>query len=302
VEPVASHLLLSLRWKFLKSGFAAVNSPQQPAGTWRGTRLEQDVFAVFCSGWRRLPACDLIHTLTLLLLLRHLQLTLQLLAGKSAPPSTAGLLADTVHLLAAGLEEAPQRTRKDLSLKLLVLFSEVAAGVSSGTGVVRADLGDLLVAVAVAAEGLERTIRLLGGSSSSNGSITRMSLHDIQVRGEVLVEVQPTGSGPLRAVSWAHGKWRACICWVGCWLHCSGGCLQSTGSDYRVTHRCCASFSLQRSNDAASRQYAGKGCSPHCVSTPLAAPSSLCMWTIILVHALLLLTPCWHAAHAFLSR
>jgi hypothetical protein len=144
---------------------------------------------------------------TLHLLLRYLQLTLQLLAGKSAPPSTAGLLADTVHLLAAGLEEAPQRTRKDLSLKLLVLFSEVAAGVSGGTGVVRADLGDLLVAVAVAAEGLERTIRLLGGSSSSNGSITRMSLHDIQVRELLLpMERHLQGIGPFSGLDWADGR------------------------------------------------------------------------------------------------
>jgi hypothetical protein len=112
------------------------------------------------------------------------QLTLQLLAGKAAHPSTAGLLADTLHLLAAGLEDAPQHTRKDLSLKLLLLFSEVAAEVGGSSGVVRADLGDLLVAVAVAAEGLERKLRLLGSnsSSSSNNSLTRMSMHDIQVR------------------------------------------------------------------------------------------------------------------------
>lgn len=109
-----------------------------------------------------------------------LQLTLQLLAGKAAPASTAGLLADTLHLLAAGLEDAPQRTRKALSLKLLLLFSDVAALVGGSSGIVRADLGDLLVAVAVAAEGLQNTIRLLGGSSSSNNSLTRMSLHDIQ--------------------------------------------------------------------------------------------------------------------------
>lgn len=42
---------------------------------------------------------------------------------------------------------------------------------------VTADLGDLLMAVAAAAEGLQpRTLRLLGSSSSS-----RMSMHDIQV-------------------------------------------------------------------------------------------------------------------------
>jgi hypothetical protein len=110
----------------------------------------------------------------------HLQLTLQLLAGKSAAPSTAGVLADTLHLLAAGLEQAPQHTRKDLSLKLLLLFSEVAAAVGGSSGVVRADLGDLLVAVAVAAEGLEHTIRLLGGGSSGS-SLNRMSIGDIQV-------------------------------------------------------------------------------------------------------------------------
>lgn len=109
-----------------------------------------------------------------------LQLTLQLLAGKAATASTAGLLADTLHLLAAGLEDAPQRTRKALSLKLLLLFSDVAALVGGSSGIVRADLGDLLVAVAVAAEGLQSNIRLLWGSSSSNNSLTRMSLHDIQ--------------------------------------------------------------------------------------------------------------------------
>lgn len=116
-----------------------------------------------------------------LFVLVPLQLSLQLLAGKTASPSTAGLLADTLHLLAAGLEDAPQRTRKDLSLKLLVLFSEVAAVVGGSSGVVRADLGDLLVAVAVAAEGLERNIRLLGSSSGSSNSMSRMSIHDIQV-------------------------------------------------------------------------------------------------------------------------
>lgn len=110
-----------------------------------------------------------------------LQLSLQLLAGKAAPPSTAGLLADTLHFLAAGLEDAPQRTRKDLSLKLLLLFSEVATDVGGSSGVVRADLGDLLVAVAVGAEDLDRAIRLLGGSS---GSMTRMTIHDIQVKPE----------------------------------------------------------------------------------------------------------------------
>jgi hypothetical protein len=113
------------------------------------------------------------------------QLALQLLAGKAAHPSTAGLLADTLHLLAAGLQDAPQRTRKDLSLRLLLLFSEVAAEVGGSSGVVRADLGDLLVAVAVAAEGLERNVRLLGSSSSSNNSLTRMSMHDIQVRADL---------------------------------------------------------------------------------------------------------------------
>jgi hypothetical protein len=88
-----------------------------------------------------------------------------------------------------------------------VLFSEVAAGVSGGTGVVRADLGDLLVAVAVAAEGLERTIRLLGGSSSSNGSITRMSLHDIQVRELLLpMERHLQGIGPFSGLDWADGR------------------------------------------------------------------------------------------------
>lgn len=127
-------------------------------------------------------ADELVPVLCLCCAVVYMQLTLQLLAGKAAHPSTAGLLADTLHLLAAGLEDAPQRTRKDLSLKLLLLFSGVAAEVDGSSGVVRADLGDLLVAVAVAAEGLERNLRLLGSSSSSNNSLTRMSMHDIQVR------------------------------------------------------------------------------------------------------------------------
>jgi hypothetical protein len=82
-----------------------------------------------------------------------------------------------------GLQDAPQRPRQDLCLKLLLLFSDVAARVGArGAGVVRADLGDLLAAVAVAAEGVRRrSLRLLGGSSS------RMSLHDIQVWARVRV-------------------------------------------------------------------------------------------------------------------
>ena len=111
-----------------------------------------------------------------------LQLSLQLLTGPKAPQATAGLLADTLHLLAAGLEEAPQRTRKDLSLKLLLLFSQVAAGVGSSTGIVRADLGHLMVAVAVAAEGLDSSMRLLRDNVGSSNSISRMSPRDIQVR------------------------------------------------------------------------------------------------------------------------
>jgi hypothetical protein len=76
------------------------------------------------------------------------------------------------------MEEAPQRARQDLRLKLLLLFSDVAARVGGAAGVVTADLGDLLVAVAAAAEGLQPpTLRLLGSSSSSS----RMSMHDIQV-------------------------------------------------------------------------------------------------------------------------
>lgn len=75
------------------------------------------------------------------------------------------------------MEDAPQRARQDLRLKLLLLFSDVAARVGGAGGVVTADLGDLLMAVAAAAEGLQpRTLRLLGSSSSS-----RMSMHDIQV-------------------------------------------------------------------------------------------------------------------------
>ncbi|WIA31067.1 hypothetical protein OEZ86_001095 [Tetradesmus obliquus] len=104
------------------------------------------------------------------------QLSLQLLAGRAAHPATAGLLADALHLLAVGMEDAPQRARQDLRLKLLLLFSDVAARVGGAGGVVTADLGDLLMAVAAAAEGLQpRTLRLLGSSSSS-----RMSMHDIQ--------------------------------------------------------------------------------------------------------------------------
>jgi hypothetical protein len=110
----------------------------------------------------------------------RVQLSLQLLAGRAAHPATAGLLADALHLLAVGMEDAPQRARQDLRLKLLLLFSDVAARVGGAAGVVTADLGDLLVAVAAAAEGLQpRTLRLLGSSSSS-----RMSMHDIQVGGE----------------------------------------------------------------------------------------------------------------------
>eukprot|EP00878_Enallax_costatus_P012821 GHUV01013388.1.p1 GENE.GHUV01013388.1~~GHUV01013388.1.p1 ORF type:complete len:2087 (+),score=705.77 GHUV01013388.1:215-6475(+) len=105
-------------------------------------------------------------------------LSLQLLAGRTASPATAGLLADALHLLAVGLEDAPQRARQDLRTKLLLLFSDVAASVGDSSGIVTSDLGDLLVAVAVAAEGLQpRTLRLLGGSSHSS----RMSMHDIQV-------------------------------------------------------------------------------------------------------------------------
>uniref|UniRef100_A0A383V936 1-phosphatidylinositol 4-kinase n=1 Tax=Tetradesmus obliquus TaxID=3088 RepID=A0A383V936_TETOB len=108
------------------------------------------------------------------------QLSLQLLAGRAAHPATAGLLADALHLLAVGMEDAPQRARQDLRLKLLLLFSDVAARVGGAGGVVTADLGDLLMAVAAAAEGLQpRTLRLLGSSSSSSSS-SRMSMHDIQ--------------------------------------------------------------------------------------------------------------------------
>lgn len=118
--------------------------------------------------------CILIHALLL-----PPQLSLQLLAGRSANPATAGLLADALHLLALGMEEAPQRARQDLRLKLLLLYSDVGARVGGGGAgsVAAADLGNLLAAVAVAAEGLQPgTLRLLGRSSSS-----RMSMHDIQV-------------------------------------------------------------------------------------------------------------------------
>ena len=107
-----------------------------------------------------------------------LQLSLQLLAGRTASPATAGLLADALHLLADGLEAAPQRARQDLRTKLLLLFSDVAADVGGSSGIATSDLGDLLAAVAVATEGLQpRTLRLLGASSYSS----RMSMHDIQV-------------------------------------------------------------------------------------------------------------------------
>jgi hypothetical protein len=106
------------------------------------------------------------------------QLSRQLLAGGGAPRATSGLLADTLHLLAVGLQDAPQRARQDLCLKLLLLFSDVATRVGGKSGVVTGDLGDLLVAVAVASEGLEpRTLRLLSGGSSSSC----MSIHELQV-------------------------------------------------------------------------------------------------------------------------
>jgi len=109
-----------------------------------------------------------------------MQLTLQLLSSRSTHPATAGLLGDALHLLAVGLEDAPVRARQDLRLKLLLLFGDVAARIGSSTsssGVMAADLGDLLLGLAVAAEGLQpRTIRLLGGASSSH-----MSMPDIQV-------------------------------------------------------------------------------------------------------------------------
>lgn len=106
------------------------------------------------------------------------QLSLQLLAGRSAHHTTAGLLADALHLLAEELEDAPQEARHDLRTKLLLLSTDVASRVGSKSGLVTADLGDLLVAVAVAAEGLQpRTLKLLGKTSNSS----RMSMHDIQV-------------------------------------------------------------------------------------------------------------------------
>ncbi|KAF8068220.1 PI4KA1 [Scenedesmus sp. PABB004] len=116
--------------------------------------------------------------LLLLLYREPSPMSLQLLAGPGAHPETAGLLADALHLLAVGLADAPQRARQGLRLKLLLLFSDVAPRVGGASGVVTADLGDLLVAVAVAAEGLRpRTLRLLSGGSSS-----LMSMHDIQAR------------------------------------------------------------------------------------------------------------------------
>lgn len=117
-----------------------------------------------------------------------LQVSLQLLAGRTASPATAGLLADALHLLAVGLEDAPHRARQELRTRLLLLFTDVAASVGGGSGIVVSDLGDLLVAVAVAAEGLQpRTVRLLGGSSSN-----RMSIHDIQVMPQWLQKCKET--------------------------------------------------------------------------------------------------------------
>lgn len=116
--------------------------------------------------------------------LSHTQLSRQLLSGPEAPPSTAGQLADTLHLLAVGLQDAPDDTRQDLCFKLLLLFSNVAARLGPKSAVVKADLADLLVAVAVAAEGLQpRTLRLLSSTSSSS----RMDIHDIKVSGLVKV-------------------------------------------------------------------------------------------------------------------
>jgi hypothetical protein len=108
---------------------------------------------------------------------QNVQASLQLLSGRGAHPATAGLLADALLSLAAGLAGAPLAARQDLCSRLLLLFGDVAAAVGGERGVIAADLGDLLAAVAVAAEGLRpRTVRLLGGSSSS-----RMSIQDIQV-------------------------------------------------------------------------------------------------------------------------
>lgn len=99
-----------------------------------------------------------------------------MLSGKDAAPTTAGLLADALNSLAAGLADMPTRARQDLRLRLLITFTDVGYRVGAGSSSA-ADLGELLPAVAVAAEGLQpRTLRLLGGSSS------RMSMHEIQVR------------------------------------------------------------------------------------------------------------------------
>jgi len=99
-----------------------------------------------------------------------------LLSGDDAPPSTRGLLAHALYSLASGLSSAPNASRQDLRLQLMLLFSAVAARAAPGGGGDAVDLGALLPAVAAAVEGLQpRTLQVLGGSSS------RMSIHDIQV-------------------------------------------------------------------------------------------------------------------------
>lgn len=115
-----------------------------------------------------------------------MQVSRQLLAGREAHPAVSGLLADALESLAQALSNAPNKHRLQLRSKLLFLFTDVGLRLGSSgagpSGLEATDLGELLPAMATAAEGLQpRTLSLLGASSS------RMSMQEIQVG----VRVQP---------------------------------------------------------------------------------------------------------------
>ena len=81
-------------------------------------------------------------------------------AGGGAPPSTwaadacPGALADALLTVAAGCASAPPTVRAELLLRLLALFADVGAAARPGDGGAARDLGALLPAVAVAADGV----------------------------------------------------------------------------------------------------------------------------------------------------
>ncbi len=82
----------------------------------------------------------------------YLQVSLQLLAGPTAPATAYGTLAQTLHSLAQAATAAPRSLRVGLRLKLLSLFNDVglAVGSEAREGLVAADLGELLPALAAA--------------------------------------------------------------------------------------------------------------------------------------------------------